>query len=260
MGAHVSFDLAAVEAQLRTQFVGRRIDYLACTDSTMNVARAEAERGAAEGTVILAEEQTAGRGRFDRTWVSPAGKNIYLTLIMRPPLERLRSLSVVAPLAVCLALEEMTGLGPRIKWPNDVRVGGRKISGILIESEVSGQTVRYALVGPGVNVNFDIEESSEIADSATSIKSELGYETSREELLAAFLNHFEAAYRRASSTQILDAWRSRLDTLGRQIRVTFRDQSLEGVAEDVDADGSLLLRTADGSLTTVDAGEVTLRG
>jgi len=255
----MSFDLDAVEARLQTRFVGRRIDYRASTESTMNVARTEAEGGAPEGTVVLAEEQTAGRGRFGRAWVSPAGKNLYLTLIMRPALHRLRPLSVVTPLAVCLAVEETAGLAPRIKWPNDVLINGRKLSGILIESELSGQSVKYALVGPGVNVNFDIGELSEIGDIATSIKRELGRETSREELLASLLNHFESTYKRSSSTEILDGWRSRLDTLGRHIRVTFGDQSLEGIAEDVDADGSLLLRTADGSLMTVDAGEVTLR-
>jgi BirA family biotin operon repressor/biotin-[acetyl-CoA-carboxylase] ligase len=226
----------------------------------MDVARAEAETGAPDGTVVLAEEQTKGRGRFERAWVSPAGQNLYLTLIIRPSLDRLRSLSIVAPLAVALAVEDSTALSPRIKWPNDVLIIGRKLSGILVESEVIGQSVEYALVGVGVNVNFDIEQSPEIADIATSLKRELGRETSREALLAAFLNRFEQLYEDAPEGDgVLQQWRSRLDTLGREIRVTFRDQVYEGLAEDVDADGNLILIQPDGTKRTIEAGEVTLR-
>jgi BirA family biotin operon repressor/biotin-[acetyl-CoA-carboxylase] ligase len=253
-------NLAAVESRLNTRFAGRRLVYLTSTGSTMDVARAEAETGAPDGTVVLAEEQTKGRGRFERAWVSPAGQNLYLTLIIRPSLDRLRSLSIVAPLAVALAVEDSTALSPRIKWPNDVLIIGRKLSGILVESEVIGQSVEYALVGVGINVNFDIEQSSEVADIATSLKRELGRETSREELLAAFLNRFEQLYEDApKGDAVLQQWRSRLDTLGREIRVTFLDQVYEGLAEDVDRDGNLILAEGDGTRRTIEAGEVTLR-
>lgn len=253
-------NLAAVAQLLTTRFVARRLLYVTTTGSTMDDARAEAESGAPDGSVVLAEEQTKGRGRFDRTWVSPAGRNLYLTLVMRPALDCLRSLSIVTPLAVALAIEDCTGLSPRIKWPNDVLINGRKLSGILIESEVSGPSVKYALIGTGINVNYDIEASSEIAGIATSLKQELGRETSRENLLAAFLNRFEELYEAAEKDDaVLQQWRSRLDTLGREIRVTFRDQVYEGVAEDVDRDGNLILVQADGTRRTIEAGEVTLR-
>jgi len=254
-------NLASVEQRLSTRSVGRRFLYLTSTSSTMDVARSEAEAGAPDGTVVLAEEQTKGRGRFDRAWVSPSGQNLYQTLLIRPPLDRLRSLSIVAPLAVALAVEDTTGLEPRIKWPNDVLISGRKLSGILIESESSGEKVEYALVGPGINVNFDIEQSPEIAQIATSLKRELGRETSREELLAAFLNHFEQLYEEAPrGDSVFEQWRSRLDTLGRDVRVTFRDQVYEGLAEDVDRDGNLILAQPDGTRRVIEAGEVTLRG
>ncbi len=253
-------NLAAVEERLTTRFVARRIVYLTSTTSTQDIARREAEAGAPEGTVVLAEEQTKGRGRFDRAWVSPAGKNLYLTLIMRPPLDQLRSLGIVAPLAVALAVEDSTGLTPRIKWPNDVLIDGRKLSGILIESEISGSAVQYALVGPGINVNFDIEQSPAIAGIATGLSRELGRETSREDLLAVFLNHFESLYESApQGDTVFEEWRSRLDTLGREVRVTFGDQVHEGTAEDVDRDGNLILVQPDGTRRTVEAGEVTLR-
>src|SRR5438128_11929696 len=122
-------NLAKVEEHLATRFVGRRVVYLTSTTSTMDVARQGAEAGAPDGTVVFAEEQTKGRGRFDRAWVSPSGKNLYLTLVMRPPLDRLRSLGIIAPLAVALALEDSTGLRPRIKGPNYVVTDGRTPAG-----------------------------------------------------------------------------------------------------------------------------------
>jgi len=253
-------NLRALEERLETRFVGRRVIYLTSTSSTQDVARAEAEADAPDGTAVIAEEQTKGRGRFGRSWVSPSGANLYFTLIMRPEARRARSLGMVAPLAVAEAVEQVTGLSPRIKWPNDVIVEGRKLAGVLIETEVQGQSLKYALVGPGVNVNFDIEDTSEIAGIATSLKRELGRETSREELLAALLNRFETLYEGGASVDIVGQWRSRLETLGQQVKVTFRDQVEEGVAEDVDAQGNLILSRSDGSRVVVEAGEVTLRG
>jgi len=226
----------------------------------MDVARLEAEGGADEGSVVIAEEQSAGRGRYGRSWVSPAGKNLYFTLILRPTSAALRSLSVVAPLAVCRAIETRTGLSPAIKWPNDVLVGGRKAAGILIESELSGTSPRFALVGIGLNVNFRIPADSEIASIATSVSMELKREVSREELMSSTLNEFEELLAGARADgAVLAAWRERLETLGRRVTVTFREQTYEGMAEDVDEDGNLLLRTDDGVLMTVEAGEVTLR-
>jgi BirA family biotin operon repressor/biotin-[acetyl-CoA-carboxylase] ligase len=253
-------NLSEVHDCLTTESLGRRIVYLSSTGSTMDVARREAEEGAEEGTVVVAEEQTAGRGRFGRAWVSPTGKNIYATLILRPDARGLRLMSVIAPLAVCRAAEDIAMIPAQIKWPNDVLVNDRKLSGILIENEFSGSLPRYALVGIGVNVNFDVEESAEIALLATSLKRESGHEISREGLLAALLNHFEVLYRRTPrESDVLSAWKSRLETLGRTVTVTFRGQSHVGVAEDVDARGNLLLRQPDGSLMTIEAGEVTLR-
>jgi len=252
-------NLRALEERLETRYVGRRVIYLTSTTSTQDVARAEAEADAPEGTAVISEEQTKGRGRFGRSWVSPSGANLYFTLIMRPEARRARALGMVAPLAVTEAVEQVTGLSPRIKWPNDVIVEGRKLAGVLIETEVQGQSLKYALVGPGVNVNFDIEDTSEIAGIATSLKRELGRETSREELLAMLLNRFEKLYE-SDITDVVQRWRLRLDTLGQRVRVTFRDQVQEGLAEDVDADGNLVLVQADGKRVLIEAGEVTIRG
>ena len=255
----VELNLALVDEKLETRYLGRNLLYLTQTATTQDVARAEAERGAPEGTAVLAEEQTAGRGRLGRPWVSPAGKNIYLTLVMRPPARQLRVLSIVSPLAIAEALEDAAGLTARIKWPNDVLVGGRKIAGILIETALAGDELKYALVGMGLNVNLDLEAEPEIADIATSVRRELGRDASREELLAALLNVFEARYSEALKGDApFRAWRSRLETLGRRVRATLAGRVEEGVAEDVDAEGNLLIRRDDGSLATVEAGDVTL--
>jgi BirA family transcriptional regulator, biotin operon repressor / biotin---[acetyl-CoA-carboxylase] ligase len=251
--------LTNVEDALETEFAGRRLVYYTSTTSTMDIARAEADADAIEGTTVLAEEQTAGRGRFGRTWVSPSGKNLYFTVVLRPNVEQVRLLGILSPLAVALAIEESTGLTPQIKWPNDVLLAGRKVSGILIETEFSGSDPKYALVGIGINVNFEIEPDSEIADIATSVKQELSAEGNREAILAASLNHIEALYTAPDPRAVIEAWKSRLETLGRDITLTFRNEQVSGQAEDVDDAGNLVLRLSDGTLRTFEAGEVSLR-
>jgi BirA family biotin operon repressor/biotin-[acetyl-CoA-carboxylase] ligase len=225
----------------------------------MDVARAEAEADAPEGTIVVAEEQTAGRGRFGRGWHSPAGKNIYVTILLCPTIERLRRLSMLVPLATALAIEEATGVTALIKWPNDVLLSGRKASGVLIDTELAGAEPRYALVGIGINVNFDIPPDSDIADIATSIKAELGHETPREPVLAALLNHTERLYQQDDPEAIRAAWKTRLDTLGKDVRLNFHGEIHEGLAEDVDAEGNLVLLRPDGIRQSFAAGEVTFR-
>ena len=252
-------NLDRVEERLKTSVIGRRLIYLTSTPSTQDVARREAEDGATEGTVVIAEEQSAGRGRLGRSWVSPSGRNVYLTLILRPDLSRLRTLGMAAPLSVLRAVKSVTGLEPALKWPNDVLLSGRKLAGVLIDSELSGGEVKYALTGIGVNVNFDVDESSDVAAIATSVKREFGRAVSREDLLAALLNEFEHLYFSTRPTAIRAAWRDRLETLGREVTVTFRGVAHEGVAEDITPEGSLILRAADGSQLVIEAGDVTLR-
>ena len=252
-------DLPALESALDTDFIGRRLIYLTSTTSTMDVARSEAEADAPEGTIVIAEEQTAGRGRFGRAWLSPAGKNIYVTVILRPAAKLLRRLSMLTPLAVSLAIEAATGMTAQIKWPNDVLMSGRKASGMMIETEFSGAEPRYALVGIGVNVNYDIDPESEIAGIATSVKQELGRETPREPIFAALLNHMENLYEQEDAEAVRAAWKSRLETLGRDVRLNFHGEIHKGLAEDVDAEGSLILLRPDGSRQTFEAGEVSLR-
>ena len=255
------FDLDRLQALLRTEFVGRAVSYHESVDTTMRLAAEQASAGAAEGTVVIAEEQTAGRGRMRRSWVSPPGVNLYFTIVLRPTLDQLRYLAVIAPLAVSLAIEETTGLFPRIKWPNDVLIDGKKVAGILLESEITDGNVEYALVGPGINVNLDASAHEELRDIATSLRSELGRDVSREGVLAATLNHLESLYQALRRGEVVSMdWKQRLDTLGKPVRIERAGGAVEeGTVVDADSDGSLILRRDDGSHVRVESGEVTLR-
>ena len=254
----VPFDTARLDSLLLTGFVGRNVSYHESVDTTMRIAAELAAAGAPEGTIVLAEEQTAGRGRMQRSWVSPPGVNLYFTIVLRPNLDELRYLAVIAPLSVCLAIEETTGLFPRIKWPNDVLIEGKKVSGILLESEITDSDVLYATHGIGINCNFDASEHEEIRDIATSLRSELGRDVSREEVLAATLNHFESLYEALRRGEVVSMdWKQRLDTLGKQVRIERAGGGFEaGTVVDADSDGSLILRRDDGSHVRIESGEV----
>ena len=256
-----TLDLDRLQSLLDTNYVGRSVTYRDSVDTTMSVAAEEAGAGAPDGAVVVAEEQTAGRGRMGRSWVSPPGVNLYFTLILRPTLEQLRYLAVIAPLAVSLAIEETTGLMPRIKWPNDVLIGDRKVCGVLVETNLTGDEVQNALIGIGINVNLNVMLHEEIREIATSLRTESGEEVAREEVLAATLNHIEELYKRLRSGEAVSvAWKQRLETLGKHVKVTIAGgESQEGVAVDADSDGSLIIRRDDGSHVRVEAGEVTLR-
>jgi BirA family biotin operon repressor/biotin-[acetyl-CoA-carboxylase] ligase len=218
-----------------------------------------------QGALVLAESQNAGRGRAGRAWVSPPDVNLYITLILFPPLQHLRSLAYVTPLAVARALETFTAqkgvpVEAEIKWPNDVLVGGKKLAGVLIETEHAPERV-VALVGVGVNVNLEASRIEEVAGIATSLKEATGVEMPREELLAVICNEFEPLYEEAlaGSREPFETWKQRLMTLGREVSVTAPDTSFEGRAVDVEEDGALVVVLADGSRRRVEAGDVRVR-
>ena len=245
---------------LDTRIVGGRVLYLTTVSSTMDAARREAEDGAPEGMVVVAETQTAGRGRFQRPWVSPSGVNVTLSILLRPQPDELPRLNMAATLAVVRAIGVTTGLQSAIKWPNDVHLGGRKVAGILIEGQAKVGAAPYAILGIGLNVNFDPASYPEIAALATSLAQETGGPVSRLAVLQALLREMDglyAALRRGDSPW--EEWRGLLETLGRRVRVQWRGVVEEGLTVEVDREGSLVLERADGSRVTLPAGEVTLR-
>lgn len=249
----------AVSRRLTTRFVGRNFRYYPSVTTTMDVAREEAKAGASEGTVVVAEEQTTGRARLGRTWINPPGV-VAASIILHPEMSQLIRLTMVASLATSRCIEKATGLKTTIKWPNDVLVNGKKISGILTESALRGQSVDWAVIGIGINVNFDPKAYPEIADIATSLSVELGKKVSQLEVLLHLLNELESSYlalRRGEP--IYQQWRDKLETLGKVVQVKTGLDLEKGYAESVDEDGALLLRRSDGSLSRIVAGEVTLR-
>jgi BirA family biotin operon repressor/biotin-[acetyl-CoA-carboxylase] ligase len=250
---------AAITNNLGTRFIGQRVVYYPSLTSTMEVARREAQQGAAEGTTIVADEQSAGRGRMKRAWLSPEG-SIALSVIIYPSVAHLPSLVMLASLAVVHSIEAVTGLEAQIKWPNDVLIKGKKVCGILIESEVRRNMVNYAIVGLGLNVNLRLTDFPDILPIATSLSDELGRKVSRLELIRQLLVEMERLYLALPTGEsIYVEWRDRLVTLGQKVNVTWGETSYEGIAESVARDGSLMLRRSDGSLTRILAGDVTLR-
>ncbi len=250
----------AIHRQLHTQFVGRRLIYLASATSTMDVARLEAERGALEGTTVVADEQTAGRGRLHRTWVSPPGSGLYVSIVFRPELAMLPQVTMMASLAMAHTVERATGLTAALKWPNDVFIRGKKVCGIIIESDVQGAHVNWIILGIGLNVNLDASLYPEIASFATSLSTEAGHPLGRQEVLVHLLEEVEAHYLALKQGQPLHKeWARRLFTLGQEVTVTWGDRKEEGLAQDVDEDGALILRRKDGTTVRILAGDVTLR-
>ena len=250
---------AAILQRMKTQFIGRNLLYYPSVTSTMDIARKIANEGAEEGTVVVADEQTQGRARMGRPWINPTGV-IAVSIILRPEMSQLLSLTMVASLATSHCVEQVTGLKTAIKWPNDVLINGKKISGILTESALRGQSVDWAVIGIGINANMNPENYPEIAEIATSLSVELGEKVSHLDVLLHLLHELEKSYLALRNGEsVYEEWQRRLETLGKTVQVKTGDDVVEGYAESVDSDGSLMLRRLDGSLIRLATGEVTLR-
>lgn len=248
-----------IQRGLATEFVGRRLIYLESTDSTNEVAKAEAQAGAGEGTVVIAEEQTMGKGRRGRTWLAPRGTSLLLSVIFYPRLlpQEAARLTMVASWAAAEAIEATTGLVVYLKWPNDIRVAEKKVGGVLTEMALTGEKIQYAVVGIGINVNWDPAQIPELRDTATSLSVALGREVPRLPLLRSLLAKLEEGYRKAQEDEDFHRiWAKRLDTLHREVEIDIGGEVVRGFAEDIDREGALLLRQSDGSLRRITVGEV----
>jgi BirA family biotin operon repressor/biotin-[acetyl-CoA-carboxylase] ligase len=216
------------------------------------------EGDAEEGAVVVAETQTAGRGRQGRNWVSQPG-NLLVSVLFRPTLEALPFISIIGGVAAARAVRKVTGLEPQIKWPNDLLIQGRKVAGILAESAIAGDSVWYAVLGVGMNVSLNTGQTEEIASFATSVNAAAGKVVPREDLLRQFLMDLDALYLALGQDQSpIEEWQGLLSTTGQRLEATWGNESFIGVAEGTDPMGNLLLRQDDGSLLTLTAGDVTL--
>lgn len=261
-GFRILSDILSAESishGLGTRVIGRTVLYYPSVGSTNETAKQEAGQGVQEGTVVVAGEQTAGRGRLKRTWLTPAG-NIALSVVLYPERRMLPSLIMMASLAVARSIETVAGLETQIKWPNDVLINSRKVCGILIESDVRDEKINYAVIGIGINVDAGKDVLSGTQSPATSLNSEAGKQVSRLDVIRELIKALDILYNTvASGGSVFSEWRDELITLGKEVRATSGREVIEGTAESVDADGSLLVRSPDGSLNRIIAGDVTLR-
>jgi len=250
---------------LRTKSLGKSIIFSREVNSTNEWAKKLATYKAQEGTVVIAETQTRGRGRLDREWISPAG-GLWFSIVLRPKLRPTEAvkLTFVAGLAVAEVLSETFDLKVETKWPNDVLVKGRKVCGILTEMNTTGDNVNFVVVGVGVNANFDVEKvfSENLKKVATSLENELGQNVRLEELFKRLLEKVENLYEfliREGFNPILKRWKNYAGFLGHKVEVTSSTEKMSGLALDVDLEGALVLRLEDKTRRRVFVGDVSLR-
>ncbi len=252
-------DIDAVRRSLSGRIIGCRVLHYPSLDSTMNEARRLAGGGCPEGLVVVAEEQMAGRGRFGRLWISGPGESLLLSIVVRPTAEQLSQVNMAATLAVARTVDGHIDARVTIKWPNDVRIGGRKVAGILIEADSQAGGIA-AVVGIGLNVSVDTGGHPEIAATAASLVEEAGAPVERTGVLVDLLRQFDDLYTRVrNESSLTGEWSSRLDTLTQEVEVRRGSEVLAGVARAVDDQGNLVLERPDGSTFTVVGGEVTLQ-
>lgn len=250
---------ALITEGLNTRFIGQNLLYYPNLTSTMDIARRQAMKKAPEGTAVIADRQTRGKGRLNRTWISPEG-NIAVSIILYPTKKYLPSLTIMASLAVLNSIGTITELKCQLKWPNDVLINGKKVCGILLESQSKTDKVVYATIGFGINVNMKLKDYPEIAPVATSLSDEIGGSVSRLALIRNLLMEVEKLYLKLKSGQsLLEEWQKNLITIGKHIHVRSGENIFEGIAESVAADGGLMLRCFDGKLMKFMAGDVTLK-
>lgn len=243
---------------LGTCWLARNIVYYTTVGSTNDEARRLALAGVPEGTLVIAEEQTAGRGRLQRRWLAPRGQALLFSLIFYPTFEARDAfrLTMLGSLACVRAIEEQTGLRHEIKWPNDLLLQGKKLAGILSELGQAGDRL-FAILGIGLNVNVDFTPWPDLRDRATSLREVLGGPVPRRPLLQAILRHIEAGYDRLrTGVSPFEEWAASLGTLGRSVRVTTSEGTFEGHATGVDADGALRVTLPDGTTRRIVAGDV----
>jgi len=249
---------------LETEVFGKK-DIIYCTeiDSTNLKAKNLAAKGAPEGTIVVSEKQTKGRGRKTREWFSPPREGIYLSLILRPNIivRNAPRITLFAAVSIAETLKCMTDLELSIKWPNDILINGKKVAGILTEMSSERDTIKYVVVGLGLNVNTRWFPNG-IRDTATSLLIETGKQISRPALVKEYLKWHERYYAMLQNTgfaPIMKRWRELADIIGKQVTVAGFDREYQGEVRDVDEEGAIILQEKTGQVHRVIFGDVTLR-
>lgn len=261
-----TFSKLEIESCLDTEWAGKPLVFNKETGSTNIDAKELAEKGGQSGAVVVADMQTAGRGRRGRGWVAPAGENIYMTIMLRPQCrpEKASALTLVMALAVLEAVQEATTQQCGIKWPNDIVVNQKKVCGILTEMSAELDGIHYVVIGSGINVNQE-QMAEDIRDKATSLYIEGGEKINRSRLTARVLHYFEKNYavfeQSWNLAGLVDKYNGVLVNRGRKVRVLDPKGEYDGIAKGVNEKGELLVeRESDGQTVAVYAGEVSVRG
>jgi BirA family biotin operon repressor/biotin-[acetyl-CoA-carboxylase] ligase len=240
---------------------GRNIVYYERTGSTNDIARQLARDHFPAGTLVVADEQTAGRGRLGRTWVAPPGTALLISILFRPAIAASQAYRLVMAtgLAAAEACERAAGVEIGVKWPNDLQIDGLKLAGLLPESAIIGGRLGHVIVGLGLNVSQTFEPPDPLHGTATSLKLAAGRDFDRATLLAAIMGRLNAWNQQvADGGALIEAWRERCVTLGQRVRIETPHGTVEGVAEDLDDAGGLVLRDDAGAAHTVSVGEATV--
>lgn len=244
---------------------GKKLEYHDSLESTNVRAKILAEEGAPEGMLVVADAQTAGRGRRGRSWASPAGKNLYFSLLLRPNFvpDKAPMLTLLMALSVQEAIEEVCGCATEIKWPNDIVLNGKKVTGILTEMNVQSDYIDNVVIGVGVNVKAQ-EFAPELIDKAASLEAEIKKSISRALLLQKIIKHFEKNYasflKQLDLSPFMERYNACLVNLGREVQVLEPAGTYCGIAEGINEKGELLVRMPDGQIKEIYAGEVSVRG
>jgi len=243
---------------LETRFIGKKVYYFDGVPSTMNIAMELGIKGAPEGTLVLAEHQTKGKGRLGRVWFSPRYKGIYLSLLLRPKILPIEAsiLTLLAAVSICEAVKAITGVDTQIKWPNDILIHHKKLGGILTELNAEMDEINFVIIGIGLNVNND---KKTLVKGAASLKEQKKENINRINLLQEILRRIEANYlsfKETGAHLVIEKWREHNITLGRRIKVYSHKEHIEGEAIDIDTDGGLLIRNDSGVIEKVMAGDV----
>ena len=254
-----------ISEYLNTETMGKHIYYYSSIDSTNKLAK-EIAIEEDEGSVVIAEEQTSGRGRLGREWTSPHRSGIWMSLIIKPNIEPMDASKItqLTAASVYSALSEM-GIETKIKWPNDIVLNGKKVCGILTEMSSEMMQINYMVIGIGINVNLDKEAiPEEIVNKATSLKIETGKVVNRKELIGKILNYFEYFYNQfilnGNIEEAMEICKTESILIGKKIRVINRGTELERYAIDLTSNGELIVKDEEGNIETVISGEVSVRG
>jgi BirA family biotin operon repressor/biotin-[acetyl-CoA-carboxylase] ligase len=253
-----------VKAELQTKVIGKTIHSFRQLTSTNDIAKELAKKGAAEGTVIVADTQTHGRGRLDRTWISPQG-GLWFSIILRPKVNPRDApqLTFMMSVAVAKTINKLYGLKAEIKWPNDVLVNDKKVCGILTETSTKGNLLNYAAVGVGVNANLSLNNlPANLRGSSTTLKDELKREIQLETFLRSLLEEIEHYYNLLTQRKfniILSEWKQLSRFLGSYVQITSLDEKIEGWATDIDENGALIIKLQDQTTRKIISGDVTVR-